>query len=972
MAALLTALCLSAQGKTNKDYLVAAYIWPSCHDDSLAHEYLWSEGIGEWEVIKKGDPRFEGHYQPKKPLWGYELDDDPKVVEKWINTALSYGVNTFVYDWYWFKEYPYLEGALNDGFLKASNCKDMNFYIMWANHNVVYNYWNYHRYGNNKDLLFDPKVDWKNFKIIVDRIIRQYFCQPNYLKFDGRPVVSIFSIDNFKKSFGSYGEARKAIEYFRNEARKAGYPDIYLMETIGGAPEPTEINQKYEKEKINGVGLNAVAFYNMGGFDPDYQKHCDNALSFLGGWEGKLDVPVFPTVSIGWDDSPRFPEKGANDVTRFNHSPEVFAAALQKAKDYVDSHPNQPPMLNINAWNEWVEGSYLLPDQVTGFGYLEAVKKVMGTAHCKRSAHLKVRTESAGEVSIDCPNKENWKFDAKLSKSGGVEYLTITMDAPQDSYPQYFTVSFSVPQNGISNLWAPAGSDRKKLFADWGGHYSSQLAYGMPLYAFFGTDGKNRLTVTSNEAFRKVNASLGLKEEGAMASGKLEFFVERNANIRHYQTVIRIDSRNIEWYKSIMDGSQWISEVSGLTPMNIPEAAFDPLYSSWYQFHQNIKDSDIEKECGKAASLGMKTLIVDDGWQTDNSSRGYAFCGDWQISRKRFANMKSHVEKVHAMGMKYMMWYSVPFVGFKSEAYNIYKDKALWVADRMSAIVLDPRFPEVREYLASTYEKAMLEWGLDGFKLDFIDNFRIKETDPAIAQNYAGRDIKSVPEAVDVLMKEISARLRKINPDVLIEFRQNYMGPAIRQYGNMIRAYDCPGDRTTNRICIADLRLTSGSSAVHSDMLEWNIGEKPNVAALNIISSIFGVVQYSLMLRDIPSEQTAVIKNWIKFSQDHRQTLLHSSFRPLHPELLYPVIEAESSTEKIVGIYEDNSVAVVATDKPTYILNGTMACSLVVEFEGKTKTAISYDEYGNEVSKTRIKSGITRVNIPSGGRLEAK
>ncbi|MBR5297675.1 MAG: glycoside hydrolase family 99-like domain-containing protein, partial [Parabacteroides sp.] len=131
---------------TKQDYYVAAFIWPSCHDDSLAHVHLWSEGNGEWEVIQKGDPRFEGHYQPKQPLWGYEHDDDPKVVERWIDTALKYGVNTFIYDWYWFMDYPYLEGALNNGFLKASNNEKMNFYIMWANHVVEKNYWNYHRY----------------------------------------------------------------------------------------------------------------------------------------------------------------------------------------------------------------------------------------------------------------------------------------------------------------------------------------------------------------------------------------------------------------------------------------------------------------------------------------------------------------------------------------------------------------------------------------------------------------------------------------------------------------------------------------------------------------------------------------------------------------------------------------------------------------------------------------------------------
>ena len=33
-------------------------------------------------------------------------------------------------------------------------------------------------------------------------------------------------------------------------------------------------------------------------------------------------------------------------------------------------------MITINAWNEWVEGSYLLPDMLYGFEYLEAVKDV--------------------------------------------------------------------------------------------------------------------------------------------------------------------------------------------------------------------------------------------------------------------------------------------------------------------------------------------------------------------------------------------------------------------------------------------------------------------------------------------------------------------------------------------------------------------------------------------------------------------
>ena len=38
--------------------------------------------------------------------------------------------------------------------------------------------------------------------------------QPNYFKIDGKPVFSIFSVDNLLKSFGgSVEEARKALDY---------------------------------------------------------------------------------------------------------------------------------------------------------------------------------------------------------------------------------------------------------------------------------------------------------------------------------------------------------------------------------------------------------------------------------------------------------------------------------------------------------------------------------------------------------------------------------------------------------------------------------------------------------------------------------------------------------------------------------------------------------------------------------------
>lgn len=370
--------------KDTKDYVVSAYVWPSCHDDSLGHKYLWPNGEGEWEVIKKGYPRFEGHQQPKQPLWGYELDDDPKVVERWIDTATKYGVNNFVYDWYWFMNGPYLEGALNDGFLKAANNEKMSFYIMWANHFVKHNYWNWYKYGGDESILFNPVLDEKNYKIVVDRVINQYFTKPNYLQIDGEPIFGIFSVENFLMGFdNNVDKAAKALRYFEEQAKKKGFKGVHFQEMPGKGIPMTDEEFAKMKELHKKLGINSVAFYNMGGFDSDYMTHGANSIDIRNKWDKELDVPLFPTVSVGWDDTPRFPKKGAKDVTRFHNTPQSFAGFLQAAKEYADSHPDQPKMIQINAWNEWVEGSYLMPDRLNGFGYLEAVRDVLNGKYDK-------------------------------------------------------------------------------------------------------------------------------------------------------------------------------------------------------------------------------------------------------------------------------------------------------------------------------------------------------------------------------------------------------------------------------------------------------------------------------------------------------------------------------------------------------------------------------------------------------------
>ena len=579
-----------------------------------------------------------------------------------------------------------------------------------------------------------------------------------------------------------------------------------------------------------------------------------------------------------------------------------------------------------------------------------------------------VRGTCAGDVRIVCADAAEWTFDVRRESADGIDEVAVRLSAPRDAAPPRFEAEFSFPQIDMGHLWTDFSTDGDRLKPDWAGWSRSDIAHGQPLACLHDGNNMNRFTMSCSEALRRVEWRMALREESCLVTGGFRFFTAPEAPLREYEVRMRFDGRGVFWSDAVRSAAAWIAKTARLSPCRVPEAAFDPLYSSWYQFHQDVFAGDIEAECAIAAGMGMKTLIVDDGWQTDDTNRGYAYCGDWRVSTRRFPDMAAHVKRVQAMGMKYMVWYSVPFVGKKSANYARFAGKYLYVDERLGAAALDPRFPEVREFLVGIYSKAIEEWGVDGFKLDFIDSFCFRGADPAAKQNYAGRDIRSLPDAVDRLMRDIHATLAAARPDVLVEFRQSYIGPAIRQFGNMMRAADCPGDAQLNRQRIANLRLTAGAAAVHGDMLEWHPSDGPEAAARAILSSIFGVVQYSMMLRNLPESHRNVVRHWLGFSQRHRDTLLKGRFRAYNPESQCPLLEAESDAECIVGVYAVGFVCGCgAADHPVYVLNGTNADGVLVELSSARADAEIFDAAGTRVDSAGLAAGIGRLPVPSGG-----
>ena len=376
----LASVNLNAQKK--KTYDVAAYLYPAYAYGDPRLRPFWPEGFGEWETVMTMQKRNPGHYWDRKPLWGPVNEADPAVMEMEIEQATRHGVNVFIFDWYWFDGRPFMETTLTDGFLKAPNKDKMKFYLMWANHNVE-NYWDTRisKYGG-ENIIWRGGVDRDEFEKICKRNIEMFFKQPNYYKIDGKPVFMIYEVTTFIEGIGGVDAAIDALKWFRKEVKKAGFPDLELQFTMwnsqfnySGVDAAKASTESPRDAFIRRLGFNSMSHYQFCHFanvDQDYEKVLEEVYPEWDRLEKEFTIPYYPHISIGWDNSPR---TGESAVTREN-TPERFEGALRKAKAWVDARPNLHPLITINSWNEWTETSYLEPDDLYGYGYLEAVKKV--------------------------------------------------------------------------------------------------------------------------------------------------------------------------------------------------------------------------------------------------------------------------------------------------------------------------------------------------------------------------------------------------------------------------------------------------------------------------------------------------------------------------------------------------------------------------------------------------------------------
>jgi len=349
-----------------KSAQIIAFYLPQFHPIP-ENDQWWGKGFTEWTNVTAATPLFDGHLQPRRPTaLGYYDLRLPESANAQFELARRYGIDAFCYYYYWFEGKRILDRPLQD--LVDGKTGPFPFCICWANED-----WTRSWDGQSGEVLLaqnhSPESD---FRFIRD--VAPLLCHPDYVRFNGKPVLLIYRPDKLAKP-------RKTAKVWREWCRKEGIGDLHLCAV-----------QSFNFDDPRPLGFDAAVEFPPHSMwkkypELDWYKHLTNLPQAVANITGHVfEYSVFSngfmrryrepyilhqSCMLAWDNTAR-KGKAAHIYHKFSvkQYQEWLAITTGRAmREYSKA------LVFINAWNEWAEGTVLEPDAYFGYSALEATKK---------------------------------------------------------------------------------------------------------------------------------------------------------------------------------------------------------------------------------------------------------------------------------------------------------------------------------------------------------------------------------------------------------------------------------------------------------------------------------------------------------------------------------------------------------------------------------------------------------------------
>lgn len=360
---------------------VMAMYLPQYHEVE-ENNVWWGKGYTEWTSVQKARPLYKGHNQPRVPKneYYYDLADDDAMAWKWqAELAKQYGIYGFCIYHYWFESGKQLLQRPAEILLEHLEI-DIRYSFCWANET-----WTRTWYNLENEILMEQKYGEEKEWIEHYNYLVRFFKDSRYIRIDNKPVIHIYHSYEIPK-------LDEMLTIWNKLAKQDGFSGIYVIcgNTGSKLEERAELVDAYynfepgytlnhgrSKYNIFKYKLRVIVyelinrFLNKQLLERRINMNEIYSRNYKGNrfYKGK---PIYPGSVPMWDNTPRRAHKGLEYT---NCSPERFYQNLVKLKKVV--HDSPIDYIYVNAWNEWGEGAYLEPDNVNGYEYLEAIKKVL-------------------------------------------------------------------------------------------------------------------------------------------------------------------------------------------------------------------------------------------------------------------------------------------------------------------------------------------------------------------------------------------------------------------------------------------------------------------------------------------------------------------------------------------------------------------------------------------------------------------